>query len=68
MDMDKFVMLKGSIGMREYVSIDEIKMQYDVTGKEAEEMIMKLAQAGLCETYPFDGVRYRTPKGLQNLK
>ena len=59
MDINKFAMLKAIAPQKDYVSIPEVKNEFNVSDSEAEEMISKLAQAGIVEPYPIDGVHFR---------
>ena len=59
MDMDKFAMLKAIAPQKDFVSVAQIKAEFNVTGEEAEEMISKLAQAGVVEPYPCDGLHFK---------
>lgn len=62
MDMNKFAMLKAIVRQKDYVSVPEIKAEFNVDDKEAEEMINKLAQAGAIQPYPIDGVHFKVNK------
>ena len=59
MDINKFAMLKATIGQLEMVSVGYIKNILSVNQDEAEEMLQKLVQAGAVEPFPMDGINYR---------
>ena len=55
-------MLKAIVRQKDYVSVPEIKAEFNVDDKVAEEMINKLAQAGAIQPYPIDGVHFKVNK------
>ena len=62
MDSNKMTMLKDNVKMQDYISISDIKMKYNVSGKEAEEMLNELINSGLAEPFSFDGAHFKVKK------
>ena len=62
MDMKKYAMLKAIVPQKEYVSASMIKTEFNVDNKEAEEMITNLAQEGMVQPYPVDGLHFKVIK------
>ena len=62
MDINKFAMLKAIVKQKDYVSVSQIKAEFNVSNEEAEEMISKLAQAGAVQPYPIDGLHFKVNK------
>ena len=62
MDQRKYAMLKAILPQKDYVSITQLKHEFNVTGEEAEEMISNLSQEGMVEPYPVDGLHFRVIK------
>ena len=62
MDETKYAMLKAILPQKDYVSISQIKSELNVTGIEAEEMISSLAQEGMVQPYPVDGLHFKVIK------
>ena len=59
MDKTKLVTLKANVPQLEYVSISDIKMKYNVSGEEAQEMLDELIQSGMVEPFSFDGAHFK---------
>ena len=59
MDENKLVMLKANVKRSEYISVVDIKGQYNVNDKEAQELLEKLIQCGLVQPFPIDGVHFK---------
>lgn len=62
MDMNKYAMLKAILSQKDYISVSSLKSELDVSGDEAEEMISNLAQEGMVEPYPIDGLHFKVIK------
>ncbi len=62
MDISKYAMLKAIVPQKDFVSVSQIKSELNVTNQEAEEMISNLAQEGMVESYPVDGLHFRVIK------
>ena len=62
MNMDKYAMLKAIVKQKEFVTVAMLKSEFDVASEEAEEMITNLAQEGLVEAYPVDGLHFKVIK------
>ena len=59
MDTNKLVMLKATVKQNEYISVSQIKMNFQVNDKEAQELLDKLIQCGMVQPYPIDGVHFK---------
>lgn len=59
MDENKLVMLKANVRRMEYITIPDIKGQYNVNDKEAQELLDKLIQCGLVQPFPVDGMHFK---------
>ena len=59
MDKTKLVTLKANVPQLEYVSISDIKMKYNVSGEEAQEMLDELIHSGMVEPFSFDGAHFK---------
>lgn len=55
-------MLKAILPQKDYASVSQIKSELSVSGKEAEEMISSLAQEGMVQPYPVDGLHFKVIK------
>ena len=55
-------MLKAILPQKDYISVSQLKSELNVTGQEAEEMISNLAQEGMVEPYPVDGLHFKVKK------
>ena len=62
MDMKKYAMLKAIVPQKEFVTVSILKSELNVSGEEAEEMIRNLAQEGMVEAYPIDGLHFKVIK------
>ncbi len=62
MDMNKYAMLKAIVPQKDFVTVAQLKSELSVTSEEAEEMITNLAQEGMVEAYPVDGLHFRVIK------
>lgn len=62
MDQSKYAMLKAILPQKDYISVSQLKSELNVTGQEAEEMISNLAQEGMVEPYPVDGLHFKVKK------
>lgn len=62
MDESKYVMLKAILPQKDYVTVGGLKSELNITGSEAEEMISSLAQEGMVEPYPVDGLHFKVKK------
>lgn len=59
MDTNKLVMLKATIKQNEYISVAQIKMNFQVDDKEAQELLDKLIQCGAVQPFPIDGIHFK---------
>ena len=62
MDMDKYVMLKATIGYRDVITLGIIKDELNVDSNEALEMLNGLIQCGIVEPFAVDGTHFRVIK------
>lgn len=58
-DADKLVTLKANVKRMETISISDIKIFFNVSDKEAQELLDKLIQGGLVQSFPFDGIHFK---------
>lgn len=59
MDLNKLAMLKATIKQNEYTSLADIKLNFRVDDKEAQELLDKLIQGGLVQPFPIDGIHFK---------
>ena len=62
MDRNKLMMLKANVKRNDYISINDIKGQYNVDDDEAQELLDDLIQGGLVQPWPIDGVHFKVNK------
>jgi hypothetical protein len=59
MNTDMLVTLKANVKRMEYISLADIKMFFSVNDAEAQELLDKLIQCGLVQSFPMDGVHFK---------
>ncbi len=58
-DTDKLVVLKANVKRMEYISLSDIRMFFNCSNEEAQELLDKLVQCGAIQPFSFDGIHFK---------